>query len=83
MADLFENKLVDKRVALRYVRKGKLDEKEYDKYLKSLPDLADQAMPVEASMGGGDEPDDLDDDVAEDGPEGQGGEGAEVAPQQP
>jgi hypothetical protein len=46
----FENKLVDKRVAQRYVRKGVVDEKEHEKYLKSLPDLADQAVPVEASM---------------------------------
>jgi hypothetical protein len=56
MADPFENKLVDKRVANRYVRKGVVDDKEYEKYVKALPDLADQAMPVEASM----EDDDLD-----------------------
>ncbi len=52
MADPIENKLVDKRVAHRYVRKGVLDEKDYDKHLKSLPDLAEQAVPVEASMEG-------------------------------
>jgi hypothetical protein len=50
MADPFENKLVDKRVAHRYVRKGVVDDKEYEKYVKSLPDLADQAIPIEASM---------------------------------
>jgi len=50
MADL-ENKLVDKRVAHRYVRKGLVDEKDYEKYVKGLPDLADQAAPVEASFG--------------------------------
>ncbi|HUL58413.1 MAG TPA: hypothetical protein VLU43_04020 [Anaeromyxobacteraceae bacterium] len=50
MAD-FENKLVDKRVALRYVRKGLVDEREYEKHVKGLPDLADQAAPVEASIG--------------------------------
>ena len=49
MPDL-ENKLVDKRVAHRYVRKGLVDEKEYEKHLKSLPDLAEAALPVEASM---------------------------------
>ncbi len=58
MADPIENKLVDKRVAHRYVRKGILDDKEYEKYLKSLPDLADQALTVEASMEG----DELDDE---------------------
>jgi hypothetical protein len=56
MADPFENKLVDKRVAHRYVRKGVVDDKEYEKYVKSLPDLADQAIPIEASM----DDDDLD-----------------------
>ncbi len=49
MAEL-ENKHVDKRVAPRYVRKGIVDEKEYEKFLKSLPDLAEQAVPVESSM---------------------------------
>jgi hypothetical protein len=60
MADPIETKLVDKRVAQRYVRKGILDEKEYDKHMKSLPDLADKALTVEASMEGDefdDEPD--------------------------
>ncbi|MGC3998810.1 MAG: trypsin-like peptidase domain-containing protein [Anaeromyxobacter sp.] len=61
MADPIENKLVDKRVAQRYVRKGVLDEKDYEKHLKSLPDLADQALPIEASINGLDDEDDLDD----------------------
>ncbi len=56
MADQLENKLVDKRVAHRYVRKNVVDEKDYDRYLKSLPDLADQAVAIEAAMEG--EPDD-------------------------
>ncbi len=61
MADPIETKLVDKRVAHRYVRKGIVDEKEYEKHLKSLPDLADQALTVEASMEG----DELDDEPEE------------------
>ena len=61
MAEQPENKLVDKRVAQRYVRKGVLDEKDYDKHIKGLPDLADQAAPVEASIEG----EDLDDDEGE------------------
>ncbi len=56
MADT--DKQIDKRVAHRYVRKGILDEKDWEKHLKSLPDLAEQALPLEASMEG----DDLDDD---------------------
>ncbi len=61
MADPIETKLVDKRVAHRYVRKGILDEKEYEKHMKSLPDLADQALTVEAVMDG----DELDDEPEE------------------
>ncbi len=80
MADPFENKLVDKRVAHRYVRKGVVDDKEYEKYVKSLPDLADQAVPIEASI----DDDDLDalDDVEEDhvaAPEGGAGGGTTPA----
>jgi hypothetical protein len=41
-------KLLDKRVAQRYLRKGLLDEKEWSKHLESLPDLADRAADVEA-----------------------------------
>jgi len=62
MADQFENKHIDKRVASRYLRKGIVDEKEYEKHLKSLPDLADQAVPVEASIEGMEVDEDLEDD---------------------
>ncbi len=61
MAEI-ETKQFDKRVAHRYVRKGILDEKEWDKHVKGLPDLAEQALPLEASMDG----DDLDDDDEDD-----------------
>jgi hypothetical protein len=50
MADQLENKQIDKRVAHRYVRKGVVDEKDFERHIKSLPDLAEQAMPVEASI---------------------------------
>ncbi len=49
MSDI-ENKLVDKRVAHRYLKKGQLDEKDHERYLKSLKDLADEAVPVESVM---------------------------------
>ncbi|HET6438360.1 MAG TPA: hypothetical protein VFG59_09885 [Anaeromyxobacter sp.] len=52
MADPIETKLVDKRVAHRYLRKGLLDEKEWERHLKALPDLSDQALTVEASIEG-------------------------------
>jgi hypothetical protein len=57
MADQIENRQIDKRVAHRYLRKGVLDEKDFERHLKSLPDLAEQAMPIEALMEG-----ELDDD---------------------
>ena len=50
MPDTFDNKIIDKRVARRYVRKGLLDEKDFEKYLKALPDVADQAVPVESEV---------------------------------
>ncbi len=50
MADTLDNKLVDQRVVRRNVRKGLVDEKDYERYLKSLPDVADQAVPVESEV---------------------------------
>ena len=50
MADQPENKVVDKRVVVRYLRKGLLDEKDYEQYLKRLPDVADQAVDVESEI---------------------------------
>jgi hypothetical protein len=61
MAD-FENKQIDKRVVLRYLRKGIVDEREYERHLKGLDDRADDAMPVEAALDGDYVDDDLDDD---------------------
>jgi hypothetical protein len=61
MTDSHDNRILDKRVVHRYVRKGTVDEKDYEKHLKNLPDLADQAAPVEASIEGEDL-DDEDDD---------------------
>jgi hypothetical protein len=50
MPDTFDNKIIDKRVARRYVRKGVLDEKDLERHLKSLPDVADLAVPVESEV---------------------------------
>lgn len=52
MAETFENKVIDKRVVHRYVRKGIVDEKEYGAHLKALPDLDGQAIPVDAALEG-------------------------------
>ncbi len=66
MADPIENKLIDKRVAHRYLRKGLVDDKEYEKLQKNLPDLADQAVPVEASI----ESEDVDESDEDEGGDG-------------
>lgn len=50
MADSVETRMYDKRVAHRYIRKGKLDEKEYERFMKALPDLTEQAVPVESEF---------------------------------
>ena len=36
-------KHLDKRLAPRYLERGELDKKVYDKHISDLPDLADQA----------------------------------------
>ena len=50
MPDDIERRLVDKRVVQRYLKKGRLDEKDYERHLKSLPDLADRAVPIESNL---------------------------------
>jgi nitrogen regulatory protein PII-like uncharacterized protein len=58
----FENKVIDRRTVARYLRKGIVDERDFEKYLKALPDLADQAVPIEAAMEGEDDFEDDDDE---------------------
>lgn len=50
MPNATDFKLFDKRVAHRYLKKGRLDEKEYQRHLDALPDLADVAEEVEAEF---------------------------------
>jgi len=37
-------------VAQRYLRKGRLDEKEFQKHIQALPDLADQALEIDSTF---------------------------------
>jgi hypothetical protein len=69
MPDETDRKLVDKRVAQRYLKKGRLDEKDYDRYLKSLPDVSELAVPVESNL----DADELDDEEDDEAPEGASG----------
>lgn len=40
----------DKRTIERYIRLGLIDEKAWEKHLKSLPDAAENAAPIEAVL---------------------------------
>lgn len=66
MSDTVDPRYADKRTVERYVRSGLVDEKVWEKHLKSLPDVSEKASPVQSAM---DPVDDLDesndDDVAE------------------
>ena len=43
-------KYLDKRVVERYIKRGLVDEKEYGRHLKSLPDQTDQASRVDVEV---------------------------------
>ena len=60
MAETLDPKLFDKRTAARYRDSGLLDEKVWEKHVKSLPDLADECTSVDTRMSS--EPDDEEDD---------------------
>jgi hypothetical protein len=68
MADTLDPKHLDKRTAERYLRSGQLDEKAYERHLKSLPDVAEKATVVETAMDGDtfDEDEDEDEDMEDD-----------------
>jgi hypothetical protein len=71
MPDTIEPRFLDKRTAERYQRAGLLDEKAYERHLKSLPDVTEKSVPVETTM-----TDDEDFDDEEDGDEGDEGASA-------
>lgn len=50
MSENIDPKYTDKRTIDRYLTKGMVDEKAWEKHLKSLPDLADKAAPVESTV---------------------------------
>lgn len=59
MSSEIDYSTLDKRTIERMIRQGFVDEKTIDKAMKGLPDLADKAAPVEASLT---EDDDFDDE---------------------
>jgi len=69
MADNPDSKYIDKRTAERYLRSGQLDEKAFERHLKTLPDVAEKSVPVETTMTDDEdfEDDEEDEDEDEDG----------------
>ena len=63
MAEPLDPKNLDKRTAARYLAQGEVDDKAWDRYLKSLPDVTEKAAQVETVMA--DTDDFLDDDIDE------------------
>jgi hypothetical protein len=55
MAEPLDPKNIDKRTAARYLAQGEVDEKAWDRYLKSLPDVSEKAAQVETVMADADE----------------------------
>ena len=60
MTDGIAPKNQDKRTLERHLRAGLIDDKSWEKHLKSLPDVADKAAPVDSVLAVGDEEDDSD-----------------------
>ena len=50
MSTEITSKNQDKRTIERFLRAGQVDEKAWEKYLKSLPDVADKAAPVDSVL---------------------------------
>ncbi len=64
MSDI-DAKYLDKRTAERYVKLGQLDEKAWEKHLKSLPDVAEKGMSIETIADHFDDPVDVDEEGQE------------------
>lgn len=41
---------IDRRIVERLVKKGQLTDKDYERHLKSLPDLTDEAEPIATEL---------------------------------
>ena len=50
MTEAIDPKLLDKRIYKRFVKSGLLTEKDFERHLKSLPDLEEHASRVEATI---------------------------------
>jgi hypothetical protein len=59
VTETIDPRFLDKRTAEHYIRLGLLDEKVWDRYLKSLPDVGEKGVEVETAIG-------VDEDLEED-----------------
>jgi hypothetical protein len=59
VTETIDPRFLDKRTAEHYIRLGLLDEKVWDRYLKSLPDVGQKGVEVETAI-------DVDEDLEED-----------------
>jgi hypothetical protein len=62
MSDTLYPKHQDKRTIERHLRSGAVDEKVWEKHLKSLADVAEKAAPVEAVLAPTDDEDEDEDE---------------------
>jgi hypothetical protein len=60
MSDTLSARHQDKRTIERHLRAGAVDEKNWEKHLKSLPDVADKAAPVDSVLSPTDDEDEDD-----------------------
>jgi hypothetical protein len=65
--DAKNKRLFDLRTLERNIKKGLITRKDYEKYLKTLPDVAGLVLPPEEAILDDDE-DELDEDEEDDGP---------------
>jgi hypothetical protein len=63
VSETLDPKHIDRRTYERYLRSGLLDEKAFERHLKSLPDVADKAESIDTFMA--DEPEDFVDEADE------------------
>lgn len=50
MTEKIDMKYLDRRTVERHIKRGKLSAKDYEKWQKALPDLAEQAVPVDVQL---------------------------------
>lgn len=50
MATPIDPRYTDLRTVTRYIERGAIQQKDYDRYVSEIPDVADKAVPVETQQ---------------------------------